>query len=166
LRNGNTFCIIQSAALCAEINHTRPDLSLQCQKVGGGDDVRWGGTEGGRLYGLPVLRARADPEGFWGEYRLRRAGRALGRRGAVRVLVPGGFDRWPLLEEFGLVPVDPTPLVRSQGAALALAALGRRGMDPAQATVALRGQRAGMVPRDPGPQDWPRDLAAAPGGRG
>ena len=31
-----------------------------------------GGAEAGSLYGLSVLRARADPEGFWGERRLRR----------------------------------------------------------------------------------------------
>ena len=56
-----------------------------------------GGAEAGSLYGLSVLRARADPEGFWGERRLRRAGRSLRRGGALRVLVPGEFGRWPLL---------------------------------------------------------------------
>lgn len=95
-----------------------------------------------RLYGMPILRAEADPEGFWGERRLRKAGRALCRGRALRVLVPRGFDRWPLLEGFGLRPVDPEPLIRAQSVPLALAALARQGLAPDRATVALRGLRA------------------------
>ena len=101
-----------------------------------------GGAEAGSLYGLPVLRARADPEGFWGERRLRRAGRALRRGGALRVLVPGGFGRWPLLTALGLRPVETESFVRAQSAPLALADLERRGQDPSRAAVALRGLRA------------------------
>jgi len=102
-----------------------------------------GKAAAGRLYGIPVLRAEADPEGFWGERRLRRAGRGLRRGGAVRVLAPAQLlDR---LAGFGLCPVNPEQFVRAQGVALALAALERRGLIPGQATVALRG---GRVDRD------------------
>lgn len=101
-----------------------------------------GRPEAGRLYGLSVLRAEVDRSGFWGERRLRRAGRDLRRGGALRVLTPRDFDRWPLLENFGLRPVDPAPFVRTQSAPLALAALERRGLPFARAAVALRGQRA------------------------
>ena len=72
----------------------------------------------GRLYGLSVLRAEVDRSGFWGERRLRRAGKGLRLGGALRVLVPGDFP-------------------------LALAALERQGLSPDRATVALRGRRAG-----------------------
>ena len=55
----------------------------------------------GRLYGIPVLRAEADPEGFWGERRLRRAGRGLGRGGYV--FPPG------LSSDFYVVPTQLSP---------------------------------------------------------
>ena len=72
----------------------------------------WGGrAERGELYGLPVLRTRANWEGFWGEGRLRRAGRALRRGGAMRALVPRDFGRWDVLGRCGLVPVDPGPFL-------------------------------------------------------
>lgn len=102
-----------------------------------------GRTAMGRLYGLPVLRAEADPAGFWGDRRLKKAGRGLLRGGARRVLVPRGFQHWPLLGELGLVPVEAETLVRAHCAPLALAALARRGLSPDRATVALRGTRAG-----------------------
>lgn len=101
-----------------------------------------GRTELGQLYGLPVLRAEADQLGFWGERRLRRAGKSLRRGGAVRVLVPRDFERWSLLKGFGLRPVDPEPFIRAQAVPLALKALERRGFAPDRATVALRGLRA------------------------
>lgn len=101
-----------------------------------------GRPEPGRLYGLPVLRAEADPSGFWGERRVRRAGRGLRRGGALRVLVPGDFSRWPLLESLGLRPVEPERFVRAQSVPLALEALERRGLAPERAVVALRGLRA------------------------
>ncbi len=101
-----------------------------------------GRAEEADLYGLRVLRARTDPEGFFRETRLRRAGRSFRRRGVVRLLVPESFARWPLMERLGLSPVDPGPLVRAQGAALALEALRRHGLEPCRATVALRGARA------------------------
>lgn len=92
------------------------------------------------LYGLPVLRSEVDRSGFWGERRLRRAGRALRRAGALRVLAPE--DLLPLLEDLGLRRVDPGPFVRAQSAPLALTALERRGQAPDRAAVALRGLRA------------------------
>ena len=96
----------------------------------------------GRLYGLSVLRAEADPDGFWGERRLRRAGKGLRRGGVLRVLVPEDFDRWPELAPLGLRPVEVEAFVRNQSAALALELLERRDVSPDRAVVALRGARA------------------------
>ena len=101
-----------------------------------------GGPQRALLYGLPVLRCQADPEGFWGERRLKRAGRSLCAGGAVRALVPAGFDRWPLLLKLGLRPVDPGAFLRAQAAPLAASLLERQGLAPDRATVALRGRRA------------------------
>lgn len=94
----------------------------------------------GRLYGLPVLRAAADPEGFWGERRLRRAVRSLRRGGVLRALAPPEFES--VLADFGLRPVEPERFVRAQSVPLALTALERREVPPDRATVALRGARA------------------------
>ena len=93
------------------------------------------------LYGLPVLRVQTDPEGLLGKRRLDRAGRTLCRNGAVRVLLPRGFDRWALLKRFSLRAVDPAPFLRAQAVKLALGALERREVDPIRATVALSGTR-------------------------
>lgn len=101
-----------------------------------------GGPQRALLYGLPVLRCQADPEGFWGERRLKRAGRSLCAGGAVRALVPAGFARWPLLLKLGLRPVDPGAFLRAQAAPLAASLLERQGLAPDRATVALRGRRA------------------------
>ena len=95
-----------------------------------------GKPEWGPLYGMPVLRTAAEPEG------LRRAGRTLRLGGTPHVLAPKGFERWSLLRSWGLSPVDPTPLLRAQCAPLAVEALRRQGVDPGGATVALRGLRA------------------------
>lgn len=94
------------------------------------------------LYGLPVLRCHTDPEGFWGERRLKRAGRSLYSGGVVRALVPPGFDRWPLLLALGLRPMDPGPFLRAHAAPLTASLLERHGLAPDRATVALRGRRA------------------------
>lgn len=110
----------------------------------------WGTPEWGKLYGLPVLRACADPVGRLGEFRLGRAGRSLIRSGVARVLVPRDFDRWPLLEKSGLSPVNPEPLVRHQGARLALEGLRRDGIPPERAVVSLWGGRV----------DWTMERAA------
>ena len=101
-----------------------------------------GGPRRALLYGLPVLRCQADPEGFWGERRLKRAGRSLYSGGVVRALVPPGFDRWPLLLALGLRPMDPGPFLRAHAAPLTASLLERQGLAPDRATVALRGQRA------------------------
>lgn len=100
---------------------------------------RWGGVEEGLLYGLPVLRTPADPAGWLGQTRLRRAGWNMGRSGIRRALVPAGFEGW--LETHGLTPVNPLPLVRSQSAPLALELLRRQGREPSGAVVALHGVR-------------------------
>lgn len=102
-----------------------------------------GRPEPGRLYGLSVLRVETDPEGFWGEYRLKKALRGLRRGGALRVLAPREFDRWSVLSGLGLRPVETEAFVRAQSAPLALKALERRGLAPDRSTVALRGIRAG-----------------------
>lgn len=101
-----------------------------------------GGPRRALLYGLPVLRCQTDPEGFWGERRLKRAGRSLYSGGVVRALVPPGFDRWPLLLALGLRPMDPGPFLRAHAAPLTASLLERQGLAPDRATVALRGQRA------------------------
>lgn len=101
-----------------------------------------GRPEPGRLYGLNVLRAETDPAGFWGERRLRRAGKGLRRGGVLRVLVPGDFCRWPALAALGLRPVEAEAFVRAQSVPLTLELLERRDVPPDRATVALRGLRA------------------------
>lgn len=101
-----------------------------------------GRAEPGRLYGLNVLRAETGLEGFWGERRLRRAGRSLRLGGALRVLVPKGFSQWSPLERLGLRRVDPEAFIRAQSVPLTLELLERRGLAPDRATVALRGVRA------------------------
>ena len=93
------------------------------------------------LYGLKVLRVRTDPEGRLGGYRLNRAGAALRRGGAGRVLLPEGFSRWDMVKRFGLCPVDPAPFLHFCAPELAVEGLRRRDMDPAGATVALSGSR-------------------------
>lgn len=94
------------------------------------------------LYGLPVLCSRADPEGWLGERRLRRAGRSLWQGGARRTLVPPDFQHWALLAACGLLPVDPSSFLQAQSAALTMGALEQKGVAPDRATVALRGLRA------------------------
>ena len=94
------------------------------------------------LYGLPVLQTRADPEGRFGEHRVRRAGRVMKRGGVRRTILPAGFNQWELLERFGLRHIDPAPLLRANAPELAVEALRGRDADPARATVALSGGRA------------------------
>ena len=108
-------------------------------KFGAGRSVL---VEWGRLYGLPVMRAEINPSGWMGRQRLRQAGRRFYRGGVIQTLVPNGFDQWQLMGNFGLCPVDPEPLVRTQGDRLALETLHRSGVSPQRATVALRGSRA------------------------
>lgn len=93
------------------------------------------------LFGLSVLAVRTDPSGWLGERRLNRAGITLRRGGAVRTLVPEGFEKWDFLKRFGLRAVEPDPFLRAQAPGLALACLHRRDLDPTRATVALSGTR-------------------------
>jgi len=93
------------------------------------------------LYGMPVLTVGADPEGVWGERRLRRAGERLRRGGVVRVLPPREGVRWELLRPLGLRPLDPAPLLRAQAPRLALAGLERLGLAPERAVLTLTGLR-------------------------
>ena len=57
-----------------------------------------------RVLDMPILRAEI-PEP-WRPRRLRRAARALRKRGVKRVLVPVGFAEWDTLESTGLGPVE------------------------------------------------------------
>ena len=105
-------------------------------------------TPGGRgrgelsdLYGLTILSARADPEGFWGSHRLYRAGQTLRRGGVRRALLPKTFTQWTVLEKLGLRPVEPEPLLKECSPELAVEALRGRNVDPGRATVALSGTR-------------------------
>lgn len=93
------------------------------------------------LYGLSVLETEVDPEGFFGERRLKKAGRALRLGGVGRLLVPWNFQGWELFRRLGLRPVEPEPFLRAQSVPLVLESLDRLGMAPDRATVALRGRR-------------------------
>lgn len=104
----------------------------------------WGGGQVEDLFGLSVFTVRADPSGWLGKRRLNRAGTVLRKNGAVRALVPKGFERWELLARFGLRAVEPAPFLRSQAPGLALAGLRRRDVNPERATIALSGTRTDM----------------------
>lgn len=101
-----------------------------------------GRVEEERLYGLPVIRVRVDPDGWLGPRRLDRAGRRLAGRGAVRTLLPQGFEDGCWLARSGLRRVDPAPFLQAQSHALALEALRRQDRDPERAAVALCADRA------------------------
>lgn len=92
-----------------------------------------------QMLGLRVLRVSIPSGGRWEKHRLRRAARLLARQRVRRVLAPREFDGWQELERWGLYPVDPTPLYRAMADRLALADLGRRGVENRQACVVLRG---------------------------
>ena len=94
------------------------------------------------LYGIPILTARADPEGILSRRRLCRAGRNLRRGGVVRTLLPKGFSQWELLERMGLRRVELGAFLQAQSPGLAVEALHGRDTDPRRATVALSGTRA------------------------
>ena len=104
-----------------------------------------GSGEVTQLYGLPLLLARTNPEGRFGEYRLRRAGRQLRRGGVLRTILPAGFEDEALLVRFGLRRIDPAPLLRFSAPDLAVEALRGRNTDPARAAVALAGGGIGEM---------------------
>lgn len=93
------------------------------------------------LYGLSVLQIRVRPGGWREKGRLRRGGKRLAQGGVRRVLVPQGFDQWPVLERWGLSGIDPVPFLRFYAPQIVLAALKRRGIHPQKAAVALRGRK-------------------------
>lgn len=101
-----------------------------------------GHAERENLYGLSVLRTDVDPEGWFGEMRLARAGKSLRTGGARRVLLPPDFEFYDMLKRYGLIPVECSPLLRANSAALAMKALERHCWKPERAAVALRGHRA------------------------
>ena len=108
------------------------------------------------IYGLCVLRSEVDPEGFWGERRLKKAGRALRLGGVARLLAPERFGAWNLLSALGLRPVEPEPFLRSQSVPLVLESLERLGLAPDRATVALRGRRVDRSLRQAAAELCPR----------
>ena len=108
------------------------------------------------IYGLCVLRSEVDPEGFWGERRLKKAGRALHLGGVARLLAPERFGAWNLLSALGLRPVEPEPFLRSQSVPLVLESLERLGLAPDRATVALRGRRVDRSLRQAAAELCPR----------
>lgn len=83
---------------------------------------------------LPVLEVSLPPK--YSPRRLERMGGRLYRKGLRRFLAGE-----PTLSVGPLAPVDPLPLCRAKGGALALALLS--GLPPRQRRVALRGEAAG-----------------------
>lgn len=95
--------------------------------------------------GLPVLCARIPVKAGIREHAIRcrilRAVRLLRRAGIRRVLSDEGFMWWTFLREWELLPMDVEAFCQRLASRLALAALARKGVSPAQAIVALRGNR-------------------------
>ncbi len=105
----------------------------------------WSGERGwlprvavSRPAGLPVTVA-ALPDGDRAR-RLRQGCRRLRRRGIRRVILAWEPGDLPVLEGYGLRPVDPLPLCRAAGAKLALTLVER--VPPRCRRVALRGEQA------------------------
>ena len=104
-----------------------------------GSPALWTRLERERVLGLPLLRALA-PGGGAGA--VRRAARALRRRGIRRALAPPGFPDWAALEAQGVRPVETGELCRALAPAIALAGLEGLGIPRWEGVVALRGERA------------------------
>lgn len=90
------------------------------------------------ILGLPLLRAQTAGKRAGA---VRRAARALQKRGVRRTLAPPGFSHWELLERQGLRPVETGDFCRALAPAIAQAALGEMGILPEQSIVVLRGER-------------------------
>lgn len=102
--------------------------------------IRWRmSAERETILGLTLLKVAVPAPGRPGQ--LRRAARILRRHKVSRVLAPEGFDAWPLLEQYGLYPVETEEFCRAMAAPLVLAALRRVEVSDESATVALRGER-------------------------
>ena len=91
------------------------------------------------IQGLRLWKVSVPAPGRPGQ--LRKAARLLRKRKVSRVLVPDGFDGWPILEPYGLYPVETEDFCRAMAAPLAAAALRRMDVTDESATVVLRGER-------------------------
>ena len=107
-------------------------LGVVCCRPGGrGRPVR------DMMLGLPVWRLELDTDCFSARRRSLRGGRRLVKLGVRRVLLPEEFAHSTLLEQMGLVPVEPTGLYAALAGQLTLAALTGRGEQPNRAGVTL-----------------------------
>lgn len=95
-----------------------------------------------RIAQLSLLQVQMAPSGRWERHRVDRAARLLYRRGVRRILPLRDFAWKEVVQSRGITFVDPMPLYRVKAGELALALLKRRGIVPAQACVALRGDSA------------------------
>lgn len=100
----------------------------------------------GRLHGLRCLRAEVPVTAGLRESgvcrRVDRGARALARAGVRRVLTASDFPWWEQLGRHGLCPVETAAFCQALAAPLTLAALERRNISPARASVALWGPSA------------------------
>ncbi len=94
------------------------------------------------LLGLPVWRLELDTQGVLGRWRIARGGRRLAALGTRRVLLPEDFVHGGLLEQSGLLPVEPGGLYEALAGPLTLAALRERGEEANRAWVTLYAPRA------------------------
>lgn len=99
-----------------------------------------------RLYGLRCLRAEVPVTAGLRESKIcRRVDKgalALVRAGVRRVLTAADFPWWEQLVRHGLRPVETAAFCQALAAPLTLAALDRRNIPPARASVALWGPSA------------------------
>lgn len=93
------------------------------------------------LYGLPIVQAQVNPEGWLGRWRMERAARTMYTAGVVRTLLPRDFEDEAWLKRWGLRRVDCAAFLRTHSSALVEAALRQRDIDPKRACVKLRGER-------------------------
>ena len=91
-----------------------------------------------KVLGLPLLRAGAAGSRSGA---VRRAARALKKRGVRRALTPPDFRDWDILEGQGLRPVETGDLCRALAPDIALAILEGMGLPPERGVVVLRGER-------------------------
>lgn len=101
--------------------------------------------EQSKVSGMAVLRVEIPHLSETGEraigHRVDKAAKLLVKQGVRRVLTPQDFSQWEILRQRGLVGVEAATLCTMLAAPIAIAALGRKGIDPRRSTVALRGNR-------------------------
>lgn len=108
--------------------------------------LRWSGgrkaeVEETRLLDLPVMVLYL-PERLRGhERKISKALALLTRRQVSRLLVPPGFEYWPLALQVGLRPVDTQGLRCALVPAWTETVLGTKGLDPKQTVLCLRGEQ-------------------------